>query len=111
DFRLGLRPDAAAIAELAHEMTVLQSAVAERGGADLVRLQEGFDVVEQAHARFIRCDITHRQGVFLRGCPTVALMCDTSHMGEFNMQAFRERLQTLMDAKGIKRKPLAKAAG
>jgi repressor LexA len=32
-------------------------------------------------------------------------------MAEFDMEAFRARLQSLMDAKGIKRKPLAKAAG
>lgn len=38
-------------------------------------------------------------------------MCNFTPMSEFNMDAFRARLQRLMDDRKIKRKPLAKAAG
>lgn len=92
-------------------MTILQGAFSERSRAHLVSAEEGLDVIDQCHNAFIGCDVAHRQGVFLRGSPKRSRMCDTAHMAEFDMDAFRDRLQTLMDAKGIKRKPLAKAAG
>ncbi len=59
----------------------------------------------------LKCDIAHRQGVKYRDCLPPPLMCDKPHMGEFDMNAFRARLQRLMDERNIKRKPLAKAAG
>jgi DNA-binding Xre family transcriptional regulator len=39
------------------------------------------------------------------------ILCDNPHMTNFDMAMFRTRLQRLMDERGIKRKPLAKAAG
>lgn len=59
----------------------------------------------------IRCDIAHRQGVKYPDCAIIPRLCDTSHMGKFDITAFRTRLQGLMDEREIKRKPLAKAAG
>jgi DNA-binding Xre family transcriptional regulator len=59
----------------------------------------------------LRCDITHRQGVKYPDYTLPCLPCDKTHMGEFDMDAFRARLQRLMDERNIKRKPLAKAAG
>jgi transcriptional regulator with XRE-family HTH domain len=38
-------------------------------------------------------------------------MCEMSHMTEFDIEAFKARLQSLMDEHNIKRKPLAKKAG
>ncbi|SCY96090.1 Peptidase S24-like [Novosphingobium aromaticivorans] len=59
----------------------------------------------------LKCDIAHRQGVKLPDCWVTPRMCDTSHMSKFDIDAFRTRLQSLMDEHKIKRKPLAKAAG
>src|SRR3546814_18473105 len=59
----------------------------------------------------IRCDIAHRQGVKYPDCPTRFRMCDKTHMPDFDMAAFRRRLQQLMDEREIKRKPLAQQAG
>lgn len=60
---------------------------------------------------FLRCDIAHRQGVKYPDCAPIPRLCDTSHMSKFDIEAFRSRLQSLMDEHNIKRKPLAKAAG
>lgn len=38
-------------------------------------------------------------------------LCDSSHMAQFSMEAFRARLDALMKEKNIKSKPLAKAVG
>lgn len=59
----------------------------------------------------IKCDIAHRQGVKLPVSPPPWRPCDISHMGDFDMNAFRDRLTRLMESRNIKRKPLAKAAG
>ena len=58
-----------------------------------------------------RCVIAHRQGVFWRISRENNKVCKTAPMSGFDMEAFREKLSALMDERGIKRKPLAKAAG
>lgn len=92
-------------------MTIAQGALPERGWAQTMRFNERFDVIEKGHIPHNKCDIAHRQGVKCRDYTKCGGQCDNSHMAEFDMEAFRQRLQSLMDAKGIKRKPLAKAAG
>lgn len=65
-----------------------------------------------AMRHLIRCATAHRQGVNHPVCKPRLHLCDNPHMaGDFDMDAFRARLQRLMDAKPIKRKPLAKGAG
>jgi repressor LexA len=44
-------------------------------------------------------------------CTVVVELCEMSHMSSFDMDAFRARLQRLMDERKVARKPLAKAAG
>lgn len=111
DLGFGLRPDAAASPKLAHKMTVAQRTRSKRSGAKAVLLNERFYVSQECHGLRCKCDIAHRQGVFHRDYATCGGQCETSHMHDFDMEAFRARLQSLMDAQGIKRKPLAKAAG
>lgn len=57
-----------------------------------------------------KCDIAHRQGVIFSDCNFFVRRGKTLLM-TFSMEAVRNRLESLMEARGIKRKPLAKAAG
>jgi SOS-response transcriptional repressor LexA len=60
----------------------------------------------------IRCDIAHRQGVFLRGSRSLRRACDTTHMaGDFDIEAVRASIAHLMKRDNIARKPLAQRAG
>jgi len=61
----------------------------------------------------IRCDLPPRQGVILQRLPTSGRLCDITPMSNdpVDLSAFREALQRVMLAKGIKAKRLSKVAG
>jgi phage repressor protein C with HTH and peptisase S24 domain len=60
----------------------------------------------------LRCVAAHRQGVIGRDYRENRVACDSPHMAEgFDIAAIRASIETLMSRDGIKRKPLAKAAG
>lgn len=107
-----LRPDTAASAQLANEVTVAECLIPKRRGTDALRFEKCFDVVEQVHAARIRCDNAHRQGVFFRDYPADPLGWISTPMAEvFDIGAVRVAVQRHMDRVGIARKPLAKKSG
>lgn len=60
----------------------------------------------------LTCDKSHRQGVKHLIWPMTVLACETSHMADdYEVARVKAELRRLMDAKGIKAKPLSKKAG
>lgn len=58
-----------------------------------------------------RCDLSHRQGVIYHVCANGGALWEKPLMASgFDIDAIRAELQRAMDRKGIKAKPLAKAA-
>jgi transcriptional regulator with XRE-family HTH domain len=93
-------------------MTVAQSIIAQPSGGHFVRSEKGFDIVKKgAHAAPCKCDIAHLSSVFCRDYAVRAKLADDSPMTDFDIDIFRANLTRLMDMHGIKRKPLAIAAG
>jgi SOS-response transcriptional repressor LexA len=106
------RPNPAARAKLAHEVTVAQCLRTQCGSADPGALEETLNVMEQCHVASIRCDIAHRQGVFYPDCLSLLEMCDNTPMSDgFDIQSFQARLQALLDDKGVKAKRASIDAG
>jgi DNA-binding Xre family transcriptional regulator len=113
DFPLCLRPEPAALAQLAHEMTITHSLVAKARCSHAMRLQEGLNVAKDlCHTADSMCDFSPRQGVKFPIYPSDAFLCDTSHMNERDeVERIKGRLRQLMAQKNIKAKPLSKKAG
>lgn len=94
-------------------MPIAQSLVTEARRGDVLSLKEGLDVgKKRAHAPLYKCDRSHRQGVIFHDFTLPIVLCEVSHMASgTEMEELRAALQRAMDARGIKAKPLAIAAG
>lgn len=94
-------------------MTVTQRIVTKASGGHLVACEECLNIGEQrVHKNRNKWDNAHRQGVSVLTSRKLACMCDRTHMDPTDeLSRVRDALQRVMDAKGIKRKPLAKKAG
>jgi len=94
-------------------MTVAEGIVSEAGRRELVRFQKQLDFGKKgAHEHHIQCAMAHRQGVLKRTLPDPGGMCDTPHMQhDPEIERIREAVRRVMQEKGKKPKPLAKAAG
>lgn len=77
-----------------------------------MRFKEGFNICEKGvHARQYKCDIAHLSTVFYPDFSRHGKFPECVAMQDFDMDLFRANLARLMDMHGIKRKPLAAAAG
>jgi DNA-binding Xre family transcriptional regulator len=113
DLRLGLRPDATPSTHLANKMTIAQGLITEARRGHLVLSEKGLDFREERfHTHIHRCVKPHRQGVFHNIYRECLPSCDRSHMAEpTEVDRVKDALRRLMEARGIKAKPLAKKAG
>ena len=114
DLLLGLVPDATTFPKLEDEVTIAQSCVTEGRWRDRVNLEECLDVREElSHSGWIGGIYPTVNSGKHRTFPGATAACDISHVksDDEDLSGVRAALREAMERKGMKPKPLSRAAG